>query len=163
MGTLTVWKFDSPAEADTSVALLESLQTQELIKIHDAATVSWETGAKKPKTRQLVNLAGVGAMGGAFWGFLFGLIFLIPLLGAALGAAFGAMSGSLKDVGIHDDFIRQIRKEVTPGTSALFLMTSDAVQDKVREAIEASGLRPQLIHTNLSNDQEAALREAFSD
>lgn len=163
MGTLTVWKFDNPADADASVGLLESLQKQELIKIHDAATVSWEAGKKKPKTRQLVNLAGVGAMGGAFWGFLFGLIFLIPLLGAALGAAFGAASGSLKDVGIDDDFIRETRQQVTPGTSALFVMTSDAVQDKVRDAIGASGLRPQLIHTNLSNEQEAALRDAFGD
>ena len=65
-------------------------------------------------------------LGGAFWGLLFGLIFLVPLLGAAVGAATGAFAGTLTDVGIDDGFIKEVRKTVTPGTSALFLMTSDA-------------------------------------
>ena len=73
-------------------------------------------------------------MGGAFWGLLFGLIFFVPLLGAAIGAASGALSGSLRDVGIDDSFINRVRDRVTPGTSALFLMSSDAVVDKVKDA-----------------------------
>ena len=105
MATLTVWKFDSPTGADDAVVTLESLAKQELIKIHDAATVSWAPDKKKPKTRQLHSLAGAGALGGAFWGFLFGLLFFIPLLGLAIGAAAGAIAGSLTDVGIDDDFI----------------------------------------------------------
>lgn len=92
---------------------------------------------------------------------LFGLIFFIPLLGAAIGAAAGALSGSLADVGIDDSFIKQTRESVTPGTSALFVLTSDAVQDKVREAF--AGVNAELIFTNLSQDQENALRTAFSD
>ena len=161
MGTLTVWKFDSAEGADTATKILQDLASQNLIKIHDAATVSWETGKRKPKTRQLNNLAGAGALGGAFWGMLFGLIFFVPLLGAAIGAATGALTGSLQDVGIDDAFINRIRGEVTPGTSALFVMTSDAVMDKVRDAF--SGERPELIFTNLSDDQEAAIREVFAD
>ena len=129
--------------------------------MHDAATVSWIKGVKKPKTRQLHNLAGAGALGGMFWGLLFGLIFFVPLLGAAIGAAAGALSGSLRDVGIDDDFIKQIRDQVTPGTSALFVLTSDAVLDKVQAAF--AGQRTELISTSLSGDQEAALRTAFAD
>lgn len=91
MATLTVWKFDSPTAADEVVGTLESLAKQELITVHDAATVSWEEGKKKPKTRQLHSLVGAGAMGGMFWGMLFGLIFFVPLLGAAIGAASGAL------------------------------------------------------------------------
>ncbi|MEU4769737.1 DUF1269 domain-containing protein [Actinosynnema sp. NPDC023794] len=86
---------------------LEDLSKRRLVTVHDAATVRWEVGAKKPKTRQLNDLAGAGALGGAFWGLLFGLIFLLPLLGAAIGAAMGALSGSLADAGIDDDFIRR--------------------------------------------------------
>jgi uncharacterized membrane protein len=37
----------------------------------------------------------------------------------------------MADVGIDDDFIRSVRDEITPGTSALFLMSSVAVMDKV--------------------------------
>ncbi|MDQ4117800.1 MAG: DUF1269 domain-containing protein [Actinomycetota bacterium] len=161
MATLTVWKFDSAAGADDAVTTLQSLAKQQLITVHDAATVSWPDGAKKPKTRQLNNLVGSGALGGMFWGMLFGLIFFVPLLGAAIGAATGALGGSLSDVGIDDDFIKEIREKVAPGTSALFVMTSDAVLDKVHEAFQ--GQRPELINTNLSQDQESALRSVFAD
>ena len=92
---------------------------------------------------------------------LFGLIFFVPLLGLAVGAAIGALAGSLSDVGIDDDFIKRTRDEITPGTSALFLLTSDAVMDKVRDAF--AGQQAELVHTNLSNEQERALREVFAE
>ena len=73
----------------------------------------------------------------------------------------GALAGSLSDVGIDDEFIKRTRDEITPGTSALFLMSSGAVTDKVRDAF--AGQRPELVSTNLSDDQERALREVFAD
>ena len=161
MATLTVWKFSDAAGADAATDTLRNLATQKLITIHDAATVSWPEGKKKPKTRQLQNLAGAGALGGAFWGMLFGLIFFVPLLGAAIGAASGALAGSLADVGIDDSFIKKVRDQVTPGTSALFVMSSDAVMDKVREAF--AGQQPELIFTNLSDEQEQAIRDVFDE
>ena len=82
--------------------------------MQDAAIVSWLEGKKRPKTRQLHNLAGAGALSGTFWGMLFGLIFFMPFLGAAIGAATGALAGSMSDVGIDDDFIAEVRKEVVP-------------------------------------------------
>jgi uncharacterized membrane protein len=129
--------------------------------IQDAATVSWPSGKKKPKTHQLTSLAGGGALGGAFWGLLFGLLFFVPLFGLAVGAAAGAIGGSMADVGISDDFIDSVRKEVTPGTSALFVMSTGAVADKVKEAFAVH--HPHLIHTNLSTAQEAQLREVFAE
>jgi uncharacterized membrane protein len=161
MSTLSVWRFDTPEGADNAVSTLERLSRQQLISVHDAATVSWQKGAKKPKTRQLRNLAGAGALGGAFWGMLFGLLFLVPLLGVAIGAAAGALAGRFSDYGIDDQFIKRLRDDVTPGTSALFVLTTDAVLDKVEEAF--SGQRAELLFTNLSKEQEDALREAFAD
>ena len=161
MATLTVWEFPTALGAERAESVLEQLQKQELIKVHDAAIVSWPEGAKRPKTKQLNNMAAAGGLGGAFWGLLFGLIFFVPLLGMAIGAATGALAGSLTDVGIDDKFIKQIRDEVTPGTSALFVMTSDAVLDKVEAAFE--GMDMKLATTNLSNEQEQALRHAFGE
>ena len=160
MATLTVWKFDNPAGADEAESTLEELSKQGLITIHDAATISWAWGTK-PKTRQLHSLAGAGALGGGFWGLLFGLLFFVPLLGAAIGAAVGGIGGAMRDVGIDDDFVKTVQGKVTPGTSALFVMTSEAVVDKVRDAFGA--LHPELIQTNLSEDEEAKLREAFAE
>lgn len=161
MGTLTVWRFDSEEGADKAVGTLEDLARKQLITIYDAATVSWAEGAKKPRTRQLNNLAAAGALGGAFWGLLFGLLFFVPLLGAAIGLAAGALTGSLGDVGIDDDFIKRTRDEITPGTSALFVMTTGAVLDKVSAAFD--GQAPHLMFTNLSTEQEKTLREAFAE
>ncbi|MCB0969588.1 MAG: DUF1269 domain-containing protein, partial [Ilumatobacter sp.] len=73
----------------------------------------------------------------------------------------GALSGSLADFGIDDDFIASVRDQVTPGTSALFLLSDDAVLDRVKEQL--ADVEAQLISTNLSVENEAALREMFED
>jgi uncharacterized membrane protein len=161
MATLTVWKFPTPDGAFVAENTLKELQRLELIQIHDAAIVTYPEGAKKPKTRQLAGLAGAGALGGAFWGMLFGLIFFIPLLGMAIGAGMGALAGSMSDVGIDDAFIRRMRDEIQPGTSALFVLSSGAVVDKVRDAF--AGQQMVLVETNLSHEQEDKLREVFSE
>ena len=82
MATLTAWAFNTVDGAEQASQRLQGLQSQELIKLQDAAVVSWEPGKKKPKTRQLSNMTAAGALGGTFWGMLFGLIFFVPLLGA---------------------------------------------------------------------------------
>jgi uncharacterized membrane protein len=161
MATLTVWKFPTASGADDAEFKLRSLQAERLITVQDAAVISWPEVAKKPKTRQLANLTGAGALGGAFWGLLFGMLFFVPLLGMAVGAAAGALTGALRDVGIDDDFITSVRDKVTPGTSALFLLSTDAVIDKVHA--EFVGTEAELIKTNLSDEQEAALRDAFAE
>ncbi|WP_257624300.1 DUF1269 domain-containing protein [Streptomyces griseus] len=91
MSTLTVWKFRTAEGAESVEEALKSLQKEGLIKILDAAVVSWPADRAKPRTKQLLNLVGAGALSGTFWGMLFGLIFLMPLLGAAIGAAAGAL------------------------------------------------------------------------
>lgn len=161
MATLTVWKFDSDGGARNGLDVLERLQKEELIQVIDAAIVTWPADRKKPKTQQMHNLAGAGALGGAFWGLLFGLLFFIPLLGMALGAAMGAMTGSLSDVGIDDGFIKKVRDEVTPGTSALFVMSGHVVADRVLSEFRGTGAH--LVSTNLSSEQEERLREVFAE
>ena len=162
MATLSVLKFEDPNGADRVLIALEGMQERQLITLEDAAVVSWPQGNKKPTTRQLHSTAGAGAGGwGAFWGFLFGLIFFVPLLGMAIGAGTGALSGSLADVGIDDDFIRQVREKVTEGTSALFALTSGATAPE-RVIDELKQYDFEIISTNLPEEQENKLREAFA-
>lgn len=161
MVALTVWKFDSADGAEHAISKLQELQKQELIEVRDAAVVSWPQGRKKPKTQQAFNLVGAGALGGAFWGLLFGLIFFIPFLGAAVGAAAGALGGYFRDYGINDDFIKDMRNQVTEGTSALFLLTGQVTVDKVRDAFRGELDHVELLQSNLSKEQEEKLREDF--
>ena len=140
---------------------LQGLQERQMITLEDAAVVSWPQGNKKPKTCQPHGTAGAGALGGAFWGFLFGLIFFVPFLGAAIGAGMGALTGSMADVGIDDDFIKQVREKVTEGTSALFALTSGATApDRVIDELKQYDF--EIISTNLPEEQENKLREAFA-
>jgi len=92
---------------------------------------------------------------------LFGLIFFIHLLGLVAGAAIGALSGSMIHIGINEDFIKSIRSKVTEGTSALFLMTTDTVEDKVVEAMKQTKF--ELIASNMSKEDEDKLRTAFAE
>lgn len=161
MATLTVWKFDTADGAEGALHLLNRLMKEQLIVINDAAYVYWPGESKKPKTKNLGKLTGAGALGGGFWGFLFGLIFFVPLLGMAVGAAMGALAGSMAHAGIDEDFVNRVRQEVTPGTSALFVVTSSVVIDRVLDQFKETGAT--LITTNLSNEQEARLREAFAE
>ena len=113
MSSFVVMKFNSADGAENALATLGGLSKQHLIKIADAAIVTWPEGKKKPKTQQALNLTAAGALNGGFWGMLFGLIFFVPLLGAAVGAALGALSGSMTDIGINDDFINDCRTQIT--------------------------------------------------
>ena len=159
MANLTAWKFDTPDGASQAVRTLKELQDEGLIVIDDAAIVEWPQGKKKPKTRQVDDMTSERALGGAFWGFLFGILFFVPLIGAAVGAGVGAMSARLGHVGIDDEFIDQVKGAVTEGTSALFLLSSRGVADRITQRF--IGQKPELIATNLGPEQEARLLEAF--
>ncbi len=137
MATLTVWKFPTPHGADEAEYTLKQLEEQGLIKVHDAVIVTWEFGATQPSTRQLHRAGGKGSLR-------------------------GLLSGPRSDGGIDDTFIKSMRDKVTPGKSALFAMTSDAVMDRVGEAF-ARQKDMELISTDLSAEQEKELREGFSE
>ncbi len=159
MATLTVLKFQAPDGAEKALAKIDDLQKQSLINVVDAATVTWPQGAKKPKTKQAVNLAAAGALDGTFWGMLFGILFFMPLIGALIGATMGALAGAFSDFGIDDRFINEVKEKVTEGSSALFLMSTDAVVDRVTESLV--DLSPEVVATNLSSDEEDKLKQAF--
>jgi uncharacterized membrane protein len=161
MANLTVWKFETEQGADDALKKLGELARQHLIILLDAAVVSWPTGKKHPRTQQAVNLVGKGALDGAFWGMLFGFIFFVPFLGMAVGAAMGALSGRFADFGINDNFIKEVQSKVTEGTSALFVLSGAATEDKVREAF--AGVKMELIQSNLTEEHEAELRAAFGE
>jgi uncharacterized membrane protein len=113
----------------------------------------------KVRLRQLYNLTAAGALTGGFWGALMGLIFLNPLFGFAIGAAAGAVSGALRDVGIDDNFMKDLGQTLKPGTAALCVLIRQMTPDKVVEEIQKFG--GTLIKTNLCHENEAKLREAL--
>ena len=109
---------------------------------------------------QAVNLTAAGALSGGFWGSLIGLIFLNPLLGFAVGATAGAASGALTDVGINDNFMRELAATMSSGSSTLFVLVKKSTPDKVLEELKGTG--GKVLKTSLSHEDEAKLQAALS-
>jgi uncharacterized membrane protein len=156
--TLVVIKFDNEAGADRMREELGRLQKEELIKLDDAAVVVRRADGKV-KVKQATSLVGAGALGGAFWGMLIGLLFFAPWLGLAIGAGAGALAASMQDIGVDDSFIKQVGASIQPGNSALFVLVREATTDRVLEELKPYG--GEIIHTNLSSEDEARLKAAF--
>ena len=90
---------------------------------------------------------------------LIGLLFLMPLAGMAVGAVTGAIMGKFADYGIDNNFIKEVGKQITPGTSALFLYVVRVTPDKAIDRLRR--FQPTVLRTSLSEDAEARLRSAM--
>ena len=160
MSTLIAIAYPDKMTAERARATLAQLQQQQLITVSDAVIATNE--GDKIKLDQAVGLAGAGAAGGALWGGLFGLIFLMPIAGMAIGAATGALAGKLSDYGIDDGFAKSVGAQVTPGKAALVLSIESATTERVLAEMKKQNLGGEIIQTNLSEENEAKLREAMS-
>ena len=91
---------------------------------------------------------------------LIGLMFLNPLLGLAVGASAGAVSGALVDLGINDQFMKDLAATLTPNSSALFVLVRKSTPDKVLEEVKGTG--GTILKTSLSHEDETKLQAALS-
>ena len=135
MSDLIVVSFPEPELAFELRAKLAKMQKAYLIEMEDVVVVTKDE-AGKVKLHQAQNLTTAGAVGGGFWGMLIGMLFLNPLLGAAVGAGAGALSGSLTDVGVNDNFMKELAQSFKPGCSAVFILVRKFTGDKVLEGLE---------------------------
>jgi uncharacterized membrane protein len=158
MATFVVIDYENEVKAEEVRLALLKLQKQYLIDLADAVVVVRDDKGNV-RLRQMHNLTAAGAVSGGFWGALIGLIFLNPLFGFAIGAAAGAISGALQDVGIDDNFMKDLGQTLKPGTAALCVLIRHMTPDKVVEEIQKFG--GTLIKTNLSHENEAKLQQAL--
>jgi uncharacterized membrane protein len=148
MSTLIVVGYNDLFKAEEIRLKLLRMQREHLIDLEDAV-VAIKDAKGNVKLHQAVNLTAAGAVSGGFWGSLIGLIFLNPLLGLAVGATAGAVSGALSDVGIDDNFMKELAATMTPNSSALFVLVRKSTPDKVLEEIKGTA-RPG--HSGIARD-----------
>jgi uncharacterized membrane protein len=159
MTTFTVWKFENADGAERAETTLKSAAGEGLVTIVDHAVLSWPEGAEKPELKHEHDSGKRGAGWGALWGVLGGALFAVPVVGLAVGAGIGALAKSTEGTGITKEDMERIRTEVTPGTSALFLVTEDANMDRLGERFR--GHDRKLISTNLTETEREVLLETF--
>jgi uncharacterized membrane protein len=159
MTTFTILKFPTTGGAQRMLRRLKQLQEQQLIQVEDGAILTWPPGVRHPRTRQLYDLTGVVSLGIGFWEMLFGLLFSVPFFGATSNTAIGVLTEHFVRCGIDEEFLKGVHNQITEDTSALFLLTSEAVLNKVAATIKGSPY--QLMFITLSYEQEARLRDIF--
>jgi len=159
MSTLVVVGYNDPFKAEEVHLALIKMQKEYLIDLEDAAfAIKDQRG--KVKLHQTYNLTAAGAIRGGFWGALLGLIFLNPLLGMAVGATAGALTGALIDVGINDNFMKELAATLKPNSSVLFVLVRQMTPDKVLN--ELAGTGGKVLKSSLSHEDEGKLQAALS-
>ncbi len=159
--TLTVWHYDSAMGATAGEVRLRNLEERGALTVIDAVTVLWMPHAARARVGQFRSRTGTGARRGAVLGALAGALVLAPAAGAAAGAGVGALAGRLRHTGIDDAFLEEIKTRLTPGTSALLVLSENADVEAIRPFLERGRSRGDvtLMHALLSEDAPDALRE----
>ncbi len=160
MSDLIVIAYDDEFKAEEVRLTLAKLQVEHLIELEDAAVVVKDEHGKI-KLKQAVNLTSAGAASGGFWGLLIGILFFNPLLGAAVGAASGALAGAFSDIGVDDNFIRDLGETLQPKSSALFVLVRKVTPDKVLEEVGKFG--GKVLRTSLTKDEESQLQAVLDN
>ena len=161
MATLLAIGYPDQTTAEQARITVQSLEADLIIQADQVAAIARDAEGKYHVTTTHGGAsAGGGAWWGGFWGMLFGMLFFIPFAGLALGAGFGALFGHLGAKGIDKAFQEQVRDQVQPGTSALFLIIEKATPDKAIAALKHYG--GTVIKTSLSDADTAKLQQALS-
>lgn len=172
MATLVAIAYpNDPDRAATAAADLANLPFAQNADLDDAVAVVVNRRGDA-KLLQSTNLSTLGALDGALIGLVSGVVltFGFPFLagvavaGAALGAsAIGAITGGLighyTDIGIDDDFVRELATKLPSNSSALFVLIEGDESEKVLAELATCG--GQLLSTDLPDEQAERLREAL--
>jgi len=144
----------------TALAAMDEAEglSEELVIQPDALAAIVRNKQGKPRVTTNHHPVG-GASWGMLWGTLFGMLFFAPFLGMAVGAGLGALLGKVEKSGIDQEFQRQVRDLLQPGTSALFLVVEKVTPDKAVEALSKYG--GTVLKSSLSKENERELQDAL--
>jgi uncharacterized membrane protein len=155
---LLIKTFPETGTADTALKSLKQLTKDKAIAVINAAVIAKDADSKTSLKETTDVGPGQGAIFGAITGGLVGL--LGGPVGAVVGAAAGAVTGRAAakhiDMGLPDDYLRNLQAELEPGSSALIILVDQKWTDQISEAL--SGYEGQLGRHTLSEETMAQLR-----
>src|ERR1700733_7575809 len=134
MSALTAWRFAGTEGADDAVLRLKQLDAQELIDLEDVAVIRWPQYAGQPAAQAQ---------------------------GTDEGGKRSAIAKKLRKSVIDSSMVESVKGDMTPGTSALVLLTSGAVIDTIARAFQGQPM--EVIRSDLSVQQQDQVRAAFGD
>lgn len=159
MANLSVVVFDNPDEAGKVRVALQDVVRQGKLTLDDSAVVVKDADGQVQVRHEMDRGVKIGIAGGGFLGLFIGFLFGGPLVSALVWAIGGGIAGSLAEMGVNKDFVNDVKNEMKPNSSALFVITR---ADDPTLALAA--LRPyegKVIQTTLPTETEEALRRVL--
>ena len=159
MSELIVIAYPEEDHAEKVMNVMLSLQKDDFVSLADAVCVSKDKN-EKVHLHQSQHKTGKGAAWGAAAGLIAGSIFLTPLFGVGVGALIGGVVGRKVDIGLPDDFVRQVSAQLKPQSSALVLLVTSANKQVLLPQLQEQG--GVVLSSTLDPENEAKLEAALS-
>lgn len=131
--TTTAWRFSGTEGADGAVLRLKQLDAQESIDVQDITVLRWPQYAAAPLAHEHVTDEG---------------------------SKMSSLVQKFRHPVIDSSMIEAVKRDMTPGSSALVLLSAEARIDQVVMAFQGQAM--ELMRSDLSVQQQDALRAAFS-
>jgi uncharacterized membrane protein len=161
MDELIAVAFDDPERAEAVRRDMLNLANEDLAAFEEAVVLMVDEDGK-PRFHHSKHFTVPVALGGGFVGMLAGLVILNPVLalvGGVAGTALGGVLGALKEVGLEEDFMEDLARNLQPGSSVLFVVLRRGDPDQV--AAKLAPYRGRILRTTLSHRDEARLKQAL--
>jgi uncharacterized membrane protein len=105
--------------------------------------------------------AASNVLGCSVVGFLAGLVLGAPLSGATIGAMVGGAGTAISaSVVIGDDFVREVKQLMKPGTSAIFVLDDEGDMDVILHTIR--GLGGTVLKTNVDLERAQLIQSTLA-
>jgi uncharacterized membrane protein len=134
-------------------------ETHSLLVLNTAVVVRYSDGCVTLDGEPFV--AATNFRGHTFASFLAGLALgAPPLTAAAAGALVRRTGGVAGDVGIADEFIREVAQMMMPGTSALFVLDQEGDMAAILQGIR--GLGGMILKTNVDLERAKLIQSTLA-
>jgi uncharacterized membrane protein len=157
MSQLVVLGFDTETQALDALKSLRRLEHDGRISFEDTAVITRDPDGKIHVKNEASGTTEAGAVIGGIIGGLVTVIF--PIAGIAVGALAGAGIGAAVGNGVDGKFVDDVKNELEPGKSALFLLVKGADRDAALGVLR--NFKGDVIQTTLDEDAEEAIRNAL--
>ena len=159
---MIVVAFDNETEAERVLDSLKGMESMDLVDLKNAAVII-RSSSGDVKIKETSDFdTKQGALGGAAAGAVLGLLGGGFLRGAILGAAGGAAAGRFVDLGLEDDFLKEIGDNLEPNSSAIVaLVDFEQVDQAMGELDKFEGGR--ILRHTLDSEVYTKLSEAVED
>ena len=131
----TAWRFKTTEGADQAVLRLKQLDSQDLIDVQDVTVLRWPEYAKTPVSHEHVTDETSSTM--------------------------STMMSKMKHGRIAGSMLESVRQDMVPGTSAVIVLSTDAIIDTVGQAFRGHAM--ELMRSDLSVPEQDHLRQVFGE